>query len=187
MTTKQRAEWVANAYVEKWTPEQVSALANKLGREPKSKDLLEAYTPQRLHVPNNMLTTAGVTRIMSLVNGAGGQALVNTATRLGVGNSSVPAAAGQTDLQAAAGASNRYFMTMDASYPSVSGGVLTAKATFGVNDANFQWQEWCIDVDTPTVTPGTTVNNVMINRKVANMGTKVSGAIWALTVTLTLA
>ena len=53
--------------------------------------------------PGNLLVTAGLTRLMSLLNGAGGQAVTNTATRLGTGNGAGSAAVGDTDLGAAAG------------------------------------------------------------------------------------
>lgn len=136
--------------------------------------------------PGNLLTTAGLTRITSLIIAAGGQGATNTATRLGVGNSPTAAAVGQTDLQAAAGASNRYFMTMDATYPQVSAGAITFKATFGTADGNFAWNEWCIDIGTPTVTAGTTVNATMLNRAVQSLGTKTSAGTWVATATITL-
>jgi hypothetical protein len=134
----------------------------------------------------NLLTTAGLTRITSLIIAGGGQGLTNTATRIGVGNSNTAAAVGQTDLQASAGASNRYFMTQDATYPQASAGVITAKATFGTADGNFQWQEWCLDIGTPTVTAGTTVNACMVNRAVQALGTKTSAGTWVATATITL-
>lgn len=134
----------------------------------------------------NLLTTAGLTRITALIIAGGGQGLSNLATRIGVGNSSTAAAVGQTDLQAAAGASNRYFMTQDATYPQASGGVITAKATFGTADGNFTWAEWCLDIGTPTVTAGTTVNATMLNRAVQALGTKTSAGTWVATATITL-
>ncbi|MET8149391.1 hypothetical protein ACIBSW_34560 [Actinoplanes sp. NPDC049668] len=135
----------------------------------------------------NLLTTAGLTRIMSLLVGAGGQAADNGHTRLGVGNSAVAEAAGQTDLQAAAGAANRWFQVMDATYPQVAAGVLTAKATFGSADGNFVWNEWGLTVDNSGSISGTTVGQTLLNRKVAALGTKAAGAIWVLTCTITLA
>lgn len=134
----------------------------------------------------NLLTTAGLTRITSLITAAGGQGLTNTASRLGFGNSNTAAAVGQTDLQAAAGASNRFFMTMDATYPQSAAGVITLKATVGTADGNFQWQEWCADIGTPTVTSGTTVNACMVNRAVQALGTKTSAGTWVATATITL-
>lgn len=136
--------------------------------------------------PGNLLTTAGLNRLTSLLIAAGGQGLTNTATRIGVGNSATAEAVGQTDLQAAAGSSNRFFMTMDATYPQQSNGVVTAKATFATTDANFVWAEWCLDIGTPTVTSGTTVNANMLNRKVQALGTKTSAGTWVATATITI-
>lgn len=184
-------KWVPLAHVDKYSPEQVEWVRAKTGLlEPKGADFETLkLTPEDgiFEAEGNALTTAGLTRITSLINGAGGQALTNTATRIGVGNSTTAFAVGQTDLQAAAGASNRFFMTMDATYPSTSAGVITARATFGTGDGNFAWEEWCLDIGTPTVSSGTTVNATMLNRRVpGSMGTKASGASWVFTVTVTL-
>lgn len=134
----------------------------------------------------NLLTTAGLGRITSLIIGGGGQAVTNTAARLGVGNSSTAAAVGQTDLQAAAGSSNRQFKTMDATYPQQSAGVITFRSTFGTTLANFAWNEWGIDVGTPTVSDGTTVAALLLNRAVQSLGTKTSAGTWVATATITL-
>jgi hypothetical protein len=183
-------KWNPLVTIEKYSPDQVEWIRTQSGiLEPQGSDF-EAFSlvPEDgvLDVSGNELTTAGLTRITSLINGAGGQALTNTATRIGVGNSATAFAAGQTDLQASAGSSNRFFMTMDATYPSTSAGVITARATFGTGDGNFVWNEWCLDIGTPTVSSGTTVNATMVNRRVASMGTKASGASWVFTVTVTL-
>lgn len=139
-----------------------------------------------VEVEGNLLTTAGLTRITSLILGAGGQAATATAARIGVGNSSTAAAVGQTDLQAAAGAANRQFKVMDATYPQSSAGVMTFRSTFGTTEANFTWAEWCIDIGAPTVTDGTTVNATMLNRAVQALGTKTSAGTWVATATITL-
>jgi hypothetical protein len=133
---------------------------------------------------HNLLLNAGITRILNLLIGAGGTAFNNANTRVGVGNSSTAEAAGQTDLQAAAGSSNRYFNMADASNPSVSGQTMTVVSTFASANGNFTWSEWGIDNGS---TAGTTVTAPLLNRRVAAMGTKTSGATWALTVTITLA
>lgn len=184
-------KWVPLAHVDKYSSEQVEWVRSRTGLlEPTGADFEALHlTPEDgiFEAEGNALTTAGLTRITSLINGAGGQALTNTATRIGVGNSTTAFAVGQTDLQAAAGASNRFFMTMDATYPSTSAGVITARATFGTGDGNFAWEEWCLDIGTPTVSSGTTVNATMLNRRVpGSMGTKASGASWVFTVTVTL-
>lgn len=179
-------QWRTSSLLEKWTPDQVAELDSSLIQ---ADDMIRAgiLPAERVEdFTSNLLTTAGLNRITSLIIGGGGQALTNTSARIGVGDDSTAASVGQTDLVAASGSSHRYFQPMDATYPTQSNGVITAKATFGTGDGNFAWQEWCLDVGTPTVAGGTTVAALMLNRKVASLGTKVSGAIWALTVTVTL-
>jgi hypothetical protein len=182
------ASWMAHARVEKWNGDQVAEVVRATGVENPSADLLSAHVApyEVVEEPGNLLTTAGLTRLMSLLNGAGGQALTNTATRIGVGNSSTAATIADTDLGASAGSTNRFFMTMDATYPSVASNVLTAKATFGSSDGNFVWNEWALDIGTPTVTSGTTVGTTFFNHKIASLGTKVSPAVWGFTVTVTI-
>lgn len=75
---------------------------------------------------------------------------------------------------------------MDATYPSTSGAVLTARSTFGSANGNFAWNEFGIDIGTPTVTAGTTVNAVLFNHKTSiAQGTKASGLTWTATATIT--
>lgn len=182
-------KWTSHARVDKWSGDQVAEVVARTGVSNPSGDLLASYmAPEEVaEAHGNLLTTAGLTRLTSLLVAGGGQALTNTATRLGVGDSTTAATVADTDLGAAAGSTHRFFMTMDATYPSVSAGVLTAKATFGTADGNFAWQEWGLDIGTPTVTSGTTVNATFFNHKIASLGTKASPAVWALTVTVTIA
>ena len=181
-------KWRATATVEKFDVEAVDEARAATGLvKPSAADFaaLGIAPKEVIEGGPNLITTNGLNRVMNLLIGSG-QAATNTATRIGVGNSTTAASAGQTDLQASSGSSNRYFMTMDATYPSVSGAVATFKATFGTADANFAWEEWCVDIGTPTVSAGTTVNALMLNRKVQSFGTKTSSASWVLTVTATL-
>jgi hypothetical protein len=179
--------WQAHARVEKWDGDQVAYVTRETGVVAPSGDLLAAHVApyETIETPGNILTTAGLTRQTSLLTGGGTQALTATATRLGVGNGSTATTIGDTDLSAAAGSANRWFMPMDATYPSVAGAVITAKATWGASDGNFVWSEWAIDVGAPTVVAGATVNACMFNRKVAANGTKVNPAVWALTISIT--
>lgn len=177
--------WRVQLEVDKFTDDAVMLLARRLGRTPTGTELIESVLPrEHLEVAGNLLTTAGLNRLTSLLIGAGGQALTNTATRIGVGNSATAEAVGQTDLQAAAGAANRQFKVMDATYPQQANGVVTARSTFATGEANFVWAEWGLDIGTPTVADGTTVNAVLLNRKVQAMGTKASGT-WVGTATIT--
>jgi hypothetical protein len=180
-------KWRPVATVEKYDDDQVAFAERTLGRGGLSGVELASVVDaaEVVIAPGNLLTTAGLGRIWDLILGDGGQAATNLATRLGVGNSSTAAAIGQTDLQAAAGSANRYFMTMDATFPSNVSGVATFKASYATGDGNFVWNEWCVDIGTPTVTAGTTVNAIMLNRAVQSLGTKASGT-WVLTATITL-
>lgn len=196
MTTNTRVDhwqWKPRAVVEKFDAEQAAWVRRRSG-------LLEHVPLQRRHFADagvepyavtesigNRLTTAGLTRLMSLLIGGGGQAATATATRLGVGNGGGTDAIGDTDLGAAAGSGNRWFQVMDSTFPSVAAGVMTAKATWGGSDGNFAWNEWGIDIGTPTVSSGATVNATLLNHKTsAALGTKASGQTWALTVTVTI-
>lgn len=179
--------WQAHAHVDKFTIDQVEACRKALGleRDPYGDELRAFCTPDSfIDAPGNALTNAGLTRITNLIIGTGStQAATNTSSRIGVGDSTTTFATSQTDLQAS---TNKYFKVMDSTYPSVSVGVITFKSTFATGDANFAWQEWGVDIGTPTVSSGSTVNATLLNRKVTSLGTKTSAASWAFTVTITL-
>jgi hypothetical protein len=174
-------KWTPFMTLEKWTKDQVAWVRVMTGIQQPDGALLARYVRPHeiLHVAGNLLTNTGLNRISSLILGAGGQALTSTAVRLGVGDSSTAATAGDTSL-----GTNQYYQVMDASYPQFSNGVMTFKATFPESVANFTWQGWGLDVGTPTVTSGSTVNT-LINHKIHALGTKIFGA-WSLTVTLTI-
>lgn len=176
-------KWTVTATVASWSAEQVSELSAELGREPTAAELAERFDPELSRSEGNMLVNAGLAHMMNRVIGAAAQALDNTHLRLGVGDSATAEAATQTDVQAA---TNKYWQVMDATYPTAAGGVITARATFAGAEANFNWNEWALDVATAgTAAAGTTVNT-MINRKVQAFGTKASGEVRQLTITITL-
>jgi hypothetical protein len=179
--------WRPHIRVDKYSQAAVDRTARLSGLAvPQSHELERFARPfETVEADGNLLTTAGLNRITSLIIAAGGQGATNTATRLGVGDSNAAEAVGQTDLQAAAGSTHRWFQTMDATYPQQANGVMTFKSTFATGDGNFVWAEWCVDIGTPTVTSGNTVNANMLNRKVQALGTKAVGS-WVLTATITL-
>lgn len=180
--------WSPVALVEKYDDDQTAWVTSRTGiHTPLARDFEAAGVRpyEVVEKAGNLLTTAGLNRLTSLMIAGGGQGATNTATRLGVGNSSTAAAVGQTDLQASSGSSNRQFQVMDATYPQQSNGVLTFKSTFATGEANFAWAEWCVDIGTPTVSAGTTVAALMLNRAVQSLGTKASGT-WVLTATITI-
>jgi hypothetical protein len=180
--------WHPALRVDKYDDEQTDWVSRKSGVvSPLGTDFeaLRVKPYEVTEVAGNLLTTAGLQRLTNLLIGAGGQALTNTAARIGVGNSSTAAAVGQTDLQAAAGSTNRWFQPMDATFPTAVNGVVTLRSTFATGDGNFVWAEVGTDIGTPTVTAGNTVNATLLNRFVQALGTKASGS-WVLTETITI-
>lgn len=181
--------WRVAAHVDKYDEDQAAYARGVTGRLVLSGDEMASIVgaPSDIADSNgNLLLTAGLNRLTSLLIAGGGQAITNTSARLGVGNSSTAAAVSQTDLQASAGSGNRWFQIMDPTYPAQADGVVTLKSSFGTADGNFAWNEWGVDVGAPTVSSGNAVAALLFNRKVESFGTKVSGAIWALTATITL-
>jgi len=188
MLVKDASGWHAHAKVEKWDGDQVDWVRVRTGvLEPSAVLLREYARPDVVEADGNLLTTAGLTRLTSLLIAGGGQGVTATATRLGVGDGAGTAVIGDTDLSASSGSTHRWFQVMNATYPSVSGGVLTAQATWGGSDGNFQWAEWGIDISATTATAGATVNACLLNHKTsAALGTKTSGGSWTLTAVVTI-
>jgi len=123
----------------------------------------------------NLLLNAGINRVWSLVAGSSGVPYDNNAAELGVGDGTAAEAATQTDLQGV----NTFFKDMDSGYPTYgTAQKITFQSTYAETEANFDWQEWGVRTKAPDL--------VMLNRKVDNMGTKASGAVWTLTVEITL-
>jgi hypothetical protein len=183
--------WRSYALVEKFDEDQTRWVTSRSGLvAPAGDDFarLGVRPSEVTEKAGNLVTTAGLTRITSLITAAGGQGPTNTAARMGVGNGAGTAAVGDVDLSASSGSTNRWFNLIDATYPTTSAGVMTFKSTFASGDGNFTWNEWGIDIGTPTVTASSTVNACLLNHKTsASLGTKVSGGSWAFTVTITLA
>lgn len=137
-------------------------------------------------VVGNLITNAGWTRLMNLLTNQGAtQALTATSVRIGVGNSNTAEAYADTDLGASAGSSNRYFQPVSG-VGTLGTRTLAFSATFGTADGNFAWNEFGLDVGTPTVAGGTTVGALLFNHKAGiAQGTKASGQTWTATATLT--
>lgn len=185
--------WVPRVKVIKYSPRQVELLTQRLGYEPeghhyRAMEAAGQVEPDEVHEEvGNLLVTTGVTRIMNLLNAGGGAAATNAQTFAGVGDSSTTPALADTHLNAS---SNKYYQAVDATYPSVALGVLSANCTLTSLNGNFAWNEWCLGIATGTLTagtspPGTSPN--LINHAVATMGTKASGAAWTLQTTITIA
>lgn len=126
-------------------------------------------------IEDNMLLTAGITEMWTLIAGLGGTAFSNANARLGVGDSSAAESAGQTDLQAS---TNKTYKGMSASYPQVAGAAITFRASFTGAEANHAWNEFVVDNGSGPAK--------RINRKVSNQGVKAPGQTWTLDLQITL-
>lgn len=173
--------------VERFGELATAELKHVLKRQPTRADF-DAYGFQPYRVTEftgNLITNAGWTRLMNLLTNQGGtQALTATAVRIGVGNSNTAAAYTDTDLGASAGSSNRWFQPVTGA-GSLGTRTLQFQASFGSTDGNFAWNEFGLDVGTPTVSAGATVNALLFNH-VAGIaqGTKASGQTWTATATI---
>lgn len=165
MAETEHANWQPVATIQKWHDETDWV-------DGKPPDEVESHT-------GNVLLNAGITRALNLLVGLGGTAFNSTNCRIGVGDSATAAVASQTDLQAA---TNKQWVIVD-SAPSVAGSIVTFVATHTSGLSNFAWAEWAIDNGTAN---GTTVTAPCLDRKVVAMGTKGAGAVWVITVTITL-
>ncbi len=179
--------------MDKFSPEHVRRAQELfLTEETTHQQLLAAGDPEETVTwEGNLVTTAGLGTVTSLILGLGGQAATgSTTTRMGVGNGAVPAARTDTDLGAAGGSSNRWFQPVTSasqSTTSFTNDTMTFVATFTGSNANFTWNEWGIDISTPTVSAGTTVGSTLLNHATsAALGTKTSASAWTLTVTIQL-
>lgn len=157
-----KTHWTAAYYDGDWTPDQIDA-----GLAGAPSAVCEAE--------HNLLVTAGITLLLNLLIGAGGTAFSNANAYLGVGDSTTAAAIGQTDLQAA---TNKFRKAMDATYPQVSGNVVTFRATYATSEANFSIQEQAVF--------NASAAGTMLNRKVTDLGTKTSASTLQLTLTITI-
>lgn len=127
-------------------------------------------------IDGNLLLNEGIADALDLIAGLGTPTAFNNANaRLGVGDSSAAEGATQTDLQAA---TNKTYKAMSASYPARSAQTLTWRAVFASADANYAWNEFCVD-------NGATALKTL-NRKVSAQGTKASGQTWTLDLSITL-
>lgn len=187
MDTRDAIDWHAHLRVDRFDEDQTGWVQRRSGlRAPQGSDFAALGVRPYLStdVDANLLTTAGIGRIVALINAAGGNAVTSTTARVGVGDGAGTAAIGDTDLSASAGSTHRWFQTCTVTTPS---NVLTLAATFGTADGNFAWNEWGADIGTATVTSGATVNAVLLNHKTSiAQGTKASGQTWTATATITI-
>lgn len=177
--------WHCEWDIARWDQEMVQWAQARIGHEPTGDELRALIAPySESHVDGNLLTTAGLGRIATLVTAGTGNLISSTTARVGVGNGAGSAVIGDTDLGAAAGSTNRWFNLCTVTIPS---NVWTFASSFASADGNFAWNEFGIDIGTATVTASATVNAVLLNHKTSiAQGTKASGQVWSATATITI-
>ena len=125
-------------------------------------------------VEGNVFLNEGVEFIWRAVTGVSGLTYFNSANaHVGVGDGTAPETSDQTGLQG----TNKYYKRVDSGYPVISLNTIRFRATFGPDEANFDWREW-------TVANGNSDAAVNLNRKVQDMGRKVQGTTWTMEVQL---
>lgn len=155
--------------------------------EPKGVLLRQFVEPELLTIENNAMTTQGLAQLTNALIGTGSLVLLtSTTTRIGVGDGTTAFNTADTDLSAVAGSTHRWFQIVDSApvraTTTVTNDTVSCVATFGTSDGNFAWQEWALNTSTATPSSSNAViAGTFWNRKVASMGTKVSGAIWTFT------
>jgi len=142
------------------------------------KDVSVDEPDEVLEIEGNILTLGGITTLWNLVTQAGTATPYNSSNaHIGVGNGTTPEDRSQDRLQGTSVA----YKPVDSGYPTVQGDTAIWQATFGVNEAAFAWNEAGVANGNNPPT-----NGVLLNRKVATMGTKPADATWILQVRITL-
>jgi hypothetical protein len=188
----ENGNWDAHALVRKYSPDQVAWATRKMGYEPSGHRLSLLFRNPEDGVteePGNLMVTVGLNLLTSLLEGGAGTPFAHADAIAGVGTSSTTALVGDTAL-GSDNSSNAYYQQADASYPTQSGGVITCQCTFGTSSANYAWNEWCLATGSGGITAGTHLSAVatsvvMLNHKVASLGTKGSGSSWVFLATVT--
>lgn len=158
----------------------------KIPATPRSLAQFGVLPDESREYEHNVLCTAGITRLLNLLIGAGGQAYDATHTRVlvGDGGGSAPTGtAADTDLTAIVNAANRYGQLVSGAN-TVSTNVLTIAATFATGNGNFHWFEFAFDQ--AAASGATAATAPLLNHKGLDMGTKSSSIAWAFTGTVTI-
>lgn len=124
-----------------------------------------------------MLLTSACTPLAKAMVGEVYTPLNNANGMIGIGDSTAAAAKGQTDLQAA---SNKTYLPMDDTYPTLVDTVMTFQVTADGDTANYVWNEFLVC----DASPGTAWCRFVqqLNGGVA----KSSGQTWVLQVAITM-
>jgi|Deesub1362A_J573_1020465.scaffolds.fasta_scaffold00048_98 hypothetical protein len=133
--------------------------------------------PYQVLEGKNLFLNAGKTEMWNLLIGASTNHYDASNAQIGIGDDKTTSPdASQTDLQG----SQKTYKGMDSGYPAVSGASVEFRATFGSDEANYEWGEFVVRH---------AASGICLNRSTnggAGWGTKSSGSVWTFTVTLTI-
>lgn len=183
--------WRAHALVRKYSPDQVRWATQKMGYEPAGHRLSLLFRDPEdgvVEEPGNLMVTAGLNLLTSLLEGGAGTPFAHADAIVGVGSTSTAATVADTAL-GADNTSGAWYQQADTSYPTQSNGVITCQATVTSGNGNFAWNEWCLATGSGGITAGNHLSAVatgvvMLNHKVSSLGTKASGS-WVFVATVT--
>jgi hypothetical protein len=167
MEKHETARWLCRFRLSKYRED----IAPYRGREGEFHRDFEPY--EVISGEGNCLLNTGIDEMWDLITGDSANHFNNASAQIGVGDSDTAASPSQTDLQAE---SNKAYKGMDSGYPTSTSQKATYRASFGADDANFDWNEWVVKQST---------SEVCLNRKVDSLGTKTGGT-WTLQVDITL-
>lgn len=122
-------------------------------------------------IDGNLLLIEGIEELWKIVGGISGAIPFNNANaHIGVGDGTTASVATQTGLLG----TNKSYAPMDATYPQVSGNVVTFRSTFGPTQGNHSWREF-------TVANGLSNSAKNLNRKVeSDLRAKASPDTWVI-------
>ena len=127
-------------------------------------------------IEGNLLLNEGITSLLTLLIGGSETPFNNANAYVGVGDGTTAASATQTGLLG----TNISYAPMDATYPQVSGNVVTFRATFGPDKGNNAWRE-------VTVANGVSDSAKNLNRKVESaLRAKNSPDTWIIQLQITI-
>jgi hypothetical protein len=123
----------------------------------------------------NKLLDEGITELWKLISGLGGKKFNNQNSYIGVGDGTTPASGDQTGLLG----SNKLYKPVDPTYPQINAQTITYRATYGLNEAAWAWQEF-------TIANGDSDSAVNLCRKVDDHSAKPPADTWVVSLSITL-
>jgi hypothetical protein len=123
----------------------------------------------------NKLLNEGVNEMWKLIAGLGGTPFNNANSYIGVGNGTTAASGEQEELLG----ESKLYKAVDPTYPQINAQTITYRATFGLNEAAWSWDEF-------TIANGDSDSAINICRKVENHSTKPAADTWVVSLSITL-